>query len=259
MPDQTYWASPTTLRGFVSTSSTSRPIAVWREGGNNLFAFGFATFVGLAGLVALFVANHYSRQFNGPGFVLLVFIALLVLVPFGTVASGQLTRGGTRLYSDRLEVHHTLWPWSSNVYQLDDLAGAGLFLHRTMMSQPNVVAQQPFFRWEGALWRSATDATNESSIEMVHDMGHHVAKEYAEGKDPIGASRAGRIMTATYEQALRCQGPIGPASARVHLSGAGEAQIAGDAVLTARWTPFDGYHELDSGAGATPDVAPTPG
>ena len=223
-------------------------IAKWREGGNNLFAFGFATVVGLSGFIALIVGAQYSPSLSGGGLVLLLLIDLAILIPFGTVFYGELTRGGTRLYSDRLEVHNTLWPWSSTVYWLSDLAGAGLYLHDRVMPVPNTGGRGDYLRWQAAFWRSATEASNESSIEMVHDIGigHSVARKYAKGEDPIKASRAGRIITATYEQALKCQGAGGPASSRLLPSKEGEAQIADGDALLARWTPWSGYQELGS-------------
>jgi hypothetical protein len=211
-----------------------------------IFCFAFLAFCGFGGIVALIVLkSQLSEQQLPTGLmVFFIFLALCLGAPGAVILYGQLTIGGTLLYEDRLEVHFYLWPWRVDTYWLSDIAGIGLFLHRFQMpsGNPQMPTPQTVIRWQGMILSSVDDVSLVVSIETERDTT--LSKLSPKTEDDLKDTQAARIVAATYEQALRKQGPGGKLSNPIHLGAAAAAAQAAsgsqEATLLASWSPYDG-------------------
>jgi hypothetical protein len=201
--------------------------------------YGIAFVVGFGGIVALITAaatpghgRQHERLTSPAPFTILMITAVAIAVPFGIMLFSQIWKGGVWLYEDRLEVHSQFFGWSCDTWALNDLAGVGLvFIGRG-------IGQVAESLWNAVFWRSPDDVELESSIFM---QARWPSTDPHKMSDKIAAARAGKIMTAVYEQAQRIQGADGPIHHPVDPS---PAALAADGTVSALWTPYGGYKDF---------------
>lgn len=203
---------------------------------------------GLVGIILVIVLKSlhpHSKALPSGMVVFLILLSGTFFVGFGAIFVGML-RADTALYTDRLEIHNLLWPWSKATYRLDTLAGVGLYLRQYQASKYGMA-----WRWEFTVWYDGSRFDIDDNIRSRQYLpDKKVEAQFAHHEDPIRETLAGQVVVATREQALRCQGPGGPMSAQVGLA---KSVVDDMGPTTARWTPDAGLEvRLASGAWAKP-------
>jgi hypothetical protein len=192
--------------------------------------YGIAFVAGFGGIVALIYAKAttHGKLTHGGGFGVLIVTAFAIAIPFGIMLFSQIWKGGVWLYDDHLEVHSQFFGWRYDSTALNDLTGVGLVFIGTG------IGRYAESLWNAVFWRSPDEVWVESSIFMERFApGTHTEK--------ITTSRAGKIMTAVYEQAQRLQGADGPICHPVDPS---LTALAAQGTVSALWTPYGGYKDF---------------
>jgi hypothetical protein len=200
-----------------------------------LVGYGIAFVAGFGGIVALIFgkATYHGKLMDGGGFGVLIVTAFAIAIPFGVLLFSQIWKGGVWLYEDRLEVHSQYFGWNHETWELTDLAGVGLvFIGRGL-------GQLAEDLWNAVFWHSSDYVELEPSIFMQA----RVATGPEEMSEKIKAARAGKIMTAVYEQTQRLQGADGKIGHPVDPT---LAALAANGTVSALWTPYGGYKDRNA-------------
>jgi hypothetical protein len=204
--------------------------------------YGIAFVTGFGGIVALIYAKAttHGKLIDGGGFGVLIVTAFAIAVPFGIMLFSQLWKGGVWLYDDRLEVHSQYFGWNCDTWALNDLAGVGLvFIGRG-------IGQAAESLWNAVFWRSPDDVELDTSIFMQA----RSASTDETMSEKIKTARAGKIMTAVYEQTQRIQGADGPIRHPVDPS---PTALSAEGTVSALWTPYGGYKDFNTLRGSSSD------